>query len=692
MTALEEDSISQLTMDSGPTPTSATSLGSRAVDSYEVRRKQAGKPQYSQQSSVYPQGDRSGSDYTTPTRNPTIPKSPQHIRGIQNPNPVGDSVHTQIPPIAQNNTLHSTDVDLRHNQNLFSLNPLNPDSAEEKSPRSPIHNLSDLGLDFLKTPISKSPNSKTSNLTPVRAPPPVGGSQHEATPVSSPTRLLQGVSQEAGNRKDSSARISSLVNTIEEEMLQSGVNVSFSKFKDHLIQLQEAGLDFSSKIVIEGDYAKVAQPPEPKMVPPPQGTQTRNWSSLFKAQAPSKSMKLAHYTDVQKGEEAHVNFDESQLDVEEGKHCLIGNFLDGRMALPLLTATARAVWKDHGKFTVKQLGSCYLFEFEDESAKLGVLEGGPYFFSRRYLVLKEWTRMLVPSKNHPSSIPVWIKLHRLPLEFWTHVGFSKIGSAIGKPICVDEATANRRRLDYARICVEVEAGDFLPNDIVISVNAESVMVGVEYQWLPPRCDSCKVFGHTCSPKAVPKVNIVEQDWIVVGKGHLSASSTLGKDTKGEDSDLKFRDQGTKARDPLLNPLPNPAATHISNKNPLEIPVISGLANSSKPIGADSSSVEAASSSNPSGSVAFKPPPSSSPIILHSTDDTISEDMDEEFEVDDREVDQPTGTLVKARYVHTSQTNKESPNPSPGGQKFSESSSARKKRLKKERKLRKQGSL
>lgn len=67
------------------------------------------------------------------------------------------------------------------------------------------------------------------------------------------------------------------------------------------------------------------------------------------------------------------------------------------MAFPLLAATACAVWKDCGKFTVKQLG-CYLFEFEDEASKLGVLEGGPYFFSRRYLALKEWKRMLVPRR------------------------------------------------------------------------------------------------------------------------------------------------------------------------------------------------------------------------------------------------------------------------------------------------------
>lgn len=193
------------------------------------------------------------------------------------------------------------------------------------------------------------------------------------------------------------------------------------------------------------------------------------------------------------------------------------------MPLPLLRSTAQLVWKVHGKFTVKQIGSCYVFEFQDEESKLKVLEGGPYFFSRRFLVLKEWKRMLVPATNHPPTIPVWVKFHRLPFEFWTEVGFSKIASTIGKPIHVDEATATKKRLDFARICIEVDAADELPNDITIAVKADSVTMGIEYQWLPSSCQKCNVFGHTCQSKAdsKPPPPGGEDDWLIVGKGKFS---------------------------------------------------------------------------------------------------------------------------------------------------------------------------
>lgn len=149
--------------------------------------------------------------------------------------------------------------------------------------------------------------------------------------------------------------------------------------------------------------------------------------------------ELEHFTELQQGKKAAIEIDESDLDDRNWKHCLIGHFLDGPMPFPLLKATAR-------------VGSCFFFEFQDEATKLRVLEGGPYFFSCRYLVLKDWNRMMIPSIDHPSSIPAWIKIHKLPFEFWTAESFSKIASTIGKPLHVDKATEKRQRLDFARVC------------------------------------------------------------------------------------------------------------------------------------------------------------------------------------------------------------------------------------------------
>lgn len=48
-------------------------------------------------------------------------------------------------------------------------------------------------------------------------------------------------------------------------------------------------------------------------------------------------------------------------------------------------------------------------------------------------------------------------------------------------------------------------------------NGESVTIRVEYQWLPPKCPECNVFGHKCSPKVVPAPTSAEEVSQTIGK-------------------------------------------------------------------------------------------------------------------------------------------------------------------------------
>jgi hypothetical protein len=102
------------------------------------------------------------------------------------------------------------------------------------------------------------------------------------------------------------------------------------------------------------------------------------------------------------------------------------------------------------------------------------------------------------SIEHPSKIPVWVRFHNLPLECWTADSFSRIASAIGRPIHVDKATEKRHRISSARICIEIDAQCDLPDSVEIQVDSESVTVHVEYQFIPPKCSKCLVFGHPSS--------------------------------------------------------------------------------------------------------------------------------------------------------------------------------------------------
>lgn len=74
---------------------------------------------------------------------------------------------------------------------------------------------------------------------------------------------------------------------------------------------------------------------------------------------------------------------------------------------------------------------------------------------------------------------------------------------VGRPLSCDSQTYTCRRLEYARLCVELDA--CLPKvtsfEIVSLLSSEPITVEVEYEWTPPHCPSCKLYGHTCKKTA-----------------------------------------------------------------------------------------------------------------------------------------------------------------------------------------------
>lgn len=58
-----------------------------------------------------------------------------------------------------------------------------------------------------------------------------------------------------------------------------------------------------------------------------------------------------------------------------------------------------------------------------------------------------------------GTLPMWI---RLPLYLWGAKSLSNIGSVLGNPLVTDECTANKLRVSYVRMLVEVDITQELP--------------------------------------------------------------------------------------------------------------------------------------------------------------------------------------------------------------------------------------
>ncbi|GJV68149.1 zinc knuckle CX2CX4HX4C containing protein [Tanacetum coccineum] len=142
----------------------------------------------------------------------------------------------------------------------------------------------------------------------------------------------------------------------------------------------------------------------------------------------------------------------------------------------------------------------FFFKFNSIKGLEDVLESGPWMIRNSPIILKKWMINTRPCKEELTLIPVWVKIHDVPIQVFLEDGISLIASQIGKPIMLDSYTSS--------MCIESWGRKALG----MRIRMETVCV--EYEWKPPRCKQCKIFGHMndqCPKNATTVPNVMNDD-------------------------------------------------------------------------------------------------------------------------------------------------------------------------------------
>ncbi|KAL7204694.1 hypothetical protein ACSBR2_017739 [Camellia fascicularis] len=99
-------------------------------------------------------------------------------------------------------------------------------------------------------------------------------------------------------------------------------------------------------------------------------------------------------------------------------------------------------------------------------------------------VRSEWHRMMKLSKEDKKTIPIWVKFYNIPLEYWDGDCLSRIASAVGVPLFMDQLTSSGSKISFARVCVDIPADSAFPDSFVITSGDVSINIHVEYQGVP----------------------------------------------------------------------------------------------------------------------------------------------------------------------------------------------------------------
>ena len=177
---------------------------------------------------------------------------------------------------------------------------------------------------------------------------------------------------------------------------------------------------------------------------------------------------------------------------------LVGFFLGRRPSFSFVKASLLKQWKIQGNVEVIQmLQGGYAFRFSEVRDRDSILEGDSYFVGGQPLFLRAWDRNIhTGGILGLKNIPLWVSFPGLPLHLWGEEALSTVSSVLGIPLYSDKNTATKSRLAFARVCI-----DFMGNKPLLeSITVEdelglSYEQKVVYEWKPPHCLSCGVFGH-----------------------------------------------------------------------------------------------------------------------------------------------------------------------------------------------------
>ncbi|XP_041995766.1 uncharacterized protein LOC121745893 [Salvia splendens] len=104
-------------------------------------------------------------------------------------------------------------------------------------------------------------------------------------------------------------------------------------------------------------------------------------------------------------------------------------------------------------------------------------------------------RKLAENVGH-AIVAIWCNLIGLPIHLFDQSALFAIGKLLGTPIQVDRATANKTRLSFARICVEIDITKPPPEEIILDICGRETAQQVRWDKIPAYCRECKHVGHS----------------------------------------------------------------------------------------------------------------------------------------------------------------------------------------------------
>ncbi|KAK9277679.1 hypothetical protein L1049_007226 [Liquidambar formosana] len=208
---------------------------------------------------------------------------------------------------------------------------------------------------------------------------------------------------------------------------------------------------------------------------------------------------------IVKGNVISVTLDEDvyRESLDECRSNLIGRVLLPKGSKPIrledLQNKLSSLWNPQGHWLVVPFGKGYFdLHFSSVEERQRIWAFGSCNLDPGILRLSPWILDFNPEDQRNSHVQIWVRIYRLSQEYWHYKHLTAIARGIGTSLKIDDATRLRKFGYYARVLVDIDLSNPLPNTLWVERKDYGFNVELFYENLPYFCACCKSIGHLAS--------------------------------------------------------------------------------------------------------------------------------------------------------------------------------------------------
>ncbi|XP_038983021.1 uncharacterized protein LOC120110982 [Phoenix dactylifera] len=191
------------------------------------------------------------------------------------------------------------------------------------------------------------------------------------------------------------------------------------------------------------------------------------------------------------------------------------------------------------------------------------LNGGPWVVAGQLLAMEPWMPEFVPGEVAVKMAAVWLRLPRLPPEYWSAATILEIATQAGRPLAVDGVTEQRRAMGFARVKLAIDATEPLLPGVLIRGKTRVRWQPFVFENIGDYCTGCGRVGHSVKACCHSAPEQSEEVGVDLGASQIGPEMGTGEVDQG----LIFgpwlvanRPRLPRGPPPPPSPLPRPGKT------------------------------------------------------------------------------------------------------------------------------------